>query len=137
MMRRAIRLLLVCLTAAALLALCACAPASEEAESPVPSESTESPEASDGAKESEEPEVSQEPQVISLDETAKIGALSYGRELYQYRGQDVSRLYYYYIPSTYQEGDKLPLMLTLHGSGSNASVQLQWGQWVECAEREL
>ena len=27
-------------------------------------------------------------------------------------------------------------MLTLHGSGSNASVQLQWGQWVECAERE-
>ena len=136
MMRRAIRLLLVCLTAAALLALCACTPASEEAESLVPSESTESPEASDGAKESEEPEVSQEPQVISLDETAKIGALSYGRELYQYRGQDVSRLYYYYIPSTYQEGDKLPLMLTLHGSGSNASVQLQWGQWVECAERE-
>lgn len=81
MMRRAIRLLLVCLTAAALLALCACTPASEEAESLVPSESTESPEASDGAKESEEPEGSQEPQVISLDETAKIGALSYGREL--------------------------------------------------------
>ena len=103
MMRRAIRLLLVCLTAAALLALCACTQRRRRRKA-LCRLSTESPEASDGAKESEEPEGSQEPQVISLDETAKIGALSYGRELYQYRGQDVSRLYYFYIPSAYQEG---------------------------------
>ena len=135
-MRRALHILLACLTATVLLALCACAPSSEGTESPVPSEGIESPEGSESGGPSEGPEVSQEPQVIHLDETAKIGELAYGRELYQYRGQDVSRLYYYYIPSTYQEGDKFPLMLTLHGSGSNATVQMQWGQWIDCAERE-
>ena len=135
MMRRAMRIILLCMTAAAILALCACSPADGKAKQPLPT-----PEETERLTQPEETaqqeELEQEPQVIPLDETAKIGELGYGRELYQYRQQDVSRLYYYYIPSTYQEGDKLPLMLTLHGSGSNATVQMQWGQWIDRAEQE-
>lgn len=135
-MKRMLRVLLACLTALALFTLCACGPSSEGPDDSTPPDETETVQGSDAVEESEEPEVSQEPQEIPLGDDATVGELAYGREVYEYRRQQVSRLYYYYIPSTYQKGDRLPLMLTLHGSGSNATTQLQWGQWVECAERE-
>lgn len=48
----------------------------------------------------------------------------------------LSRLYYYYIPSTYNPHHKTPLMITLHGSGYNAQLQLLDSHFVELAERE-
>lgn len=121
------------LAAAALLLLCSCAPAPGGLDSPPPSGTPAgTPQPSAGP----DTQPSQKPLEIPLGSTAKVGELAYGREVYRYRGQDVSRLYYYYIPSTYRQGERLPLMLTLHGSGSNASIQLQWGDWVNCAERE-
>lgn len=76
------------------------------------------------------------PEIITLKESAVLGELCYGRELYNYMGQSVSRLYYYYIPSTYQEGEKLPLMFSLHGSGSNATFNRMETNWIEYAEEE-
>lgn len=118
-------------------ALCSCTPSTQLPEQSPPLETAAGPsDVSSRPGTPHEPESPQEPMVIPLRDTAKVGELAYGRELYRYRGQDVSRLYYYYIPSTYRAGDRLPLMLTLHGSGSNASVQLQWGDWVNRAEQE-
>lgn len=140
-MRYALRIFAVCLTAAVLAGLCACA-SPPEAENTAPAAPTQSAAQPDGGASSdapeppEEPEASKEPEAIPLGEDAAVGELAWGREVYEYRRQRVSRLYYYYIPSEYQRGEKLPLMLTLHGSGSNAATQLQWGQWVECAQRE-
>jgi polyhydroxybutyrate depolymerase len=122
-----------------LLALCSCAPSAQAPEQSPPPETAAQPSApapTQTPEPTQVPEPTQAPMEIPLGETAKVGELACGRELYRYRGQDVSRLYYYYIPSTYQAGERLPLMLTLHGSGSNASIQLQWGDWVSLAERE-
>ncbi|MDD6160411.1 MAG: hypothetical protein PUB51_04700 [Oscillospiraceae bacterium] len=55
---------------------------------------------------------------------------------YTYWKQDVERLYYYYIPSTYQPGTRLPLVLALHGSGANALSQLYESDMEALAERE-
>ena len=55
---------------------------------------------------------------------------------YTYWNQEVERQYYYYIPSTYAPGDKMPLMLALHGSGANALSQLYESNMEELAERE-
>ncbi len=76
------------------------------------------------------------PEDITLREGAKPGELCYGRALYNYMGRNVSRKYYYYIPSDYQEGEKLPLMFSLHGSGSNATINRLETNWVEYAEEE-
>lgn len=127
-MKHTVRLISLLLTLAMLLSLCACRSSSAQPEpSPTPSTSVE-PEP--------EPEPSGEPKAIPLSDGAKIGELSYGRELYRYLGQEVSRLYYYYIPSTYQEGEKLPLMFSLHGSGSNATISRLETNWVKYAEQE-
>lgn len=69
-------------------------------------------------------------------ETFSLGRLTRGEALYEYDGQQVTRKFFYYIPSTYTEGDRLPLMLSLHGSGSNATMQLGEGRWVDYAEQE-
>lgn len=69
-------------------------------------------------------------------EAFSIGRLARGEAHYQYAGQQVTRKFYYYIPSTYVEGNALPLMLSLHGSGSNATMQLNEGRWVDYAEEE-
>lgn len=50
--------------------------------------------------------------------------------------QGISRLYTYYVPSTYTPGDKLPLMITLHGRAFNAAQQLEDSKFEELAERE-
>lgn len=65
-----------------------------------------------------------------------IGELATGSRTYTYSDQEVERQYSYYIPSGYQPGDKLPLMLTLHGSGSNARGQLFESHMKDLAERE-
>lgn len=65
-----------------------------------------------------------------------LGQLTSDSKTYTYWNQDVERQYYYYIPSTYQAGDKLPLMLALHGSGSNALSQLYESNMEELAEQE-
>lgn len=49
--------------------------------------------------------------------------------------QGVSRLYSYYIPSTFN-GKRMPIMLALHGSGGNAEIQMAAGNYAEIAERE-
>ena len=86
-MKHTVRLISLLLTLAMLLSLCACRSSSAQPEpSPTPSTSVE-PEP--------EPEPSGEPKAIPLSDGAKIGELSYGRELYRYLGQEVSRLYYY------------------------------------------
>ena len=66
----------------------------------------------------------------------KIGTLSVAWKNYEYSGQQVSRRYYYYIPSTYQEGEPLPLMISLSGSGTNTLFQMNEGKWNELAEKE-
>lgn len=55
---------------------------------------------------------------------------------YTYWNQDVERQYYYYIPSYYEPGQKMPLMLALHGSGANALSQLYESNMEELAEKE-
>lgn len=65
-----------------------------------------------------------------------LGDLASDSMTYTYWDQEVERLYYYYIPSYYKPGDKLPLMLALHGSGSNALSQLYESNMEELAEQE-
>lgn len=65
-----------------------------------------------------------------------VGELATGSRTYTYAEQEVEREYFYYIPSTYRSGDKLPLMLTLHGSGSNARGQLYESDMKDLAEQE-
>lgn len=65
-----------------------------------------------------------------------LGELTSDSMTYTYWNQEVERQYYYYIPSTYQPGERLPLMLALHGSGSNALSQLYESDMEELAERE-
>ena len=80
------------------------------------------------------PEETPEPTPTLPDEVApdKIGELADARMNFQ----GISRLYTYYIPSTYQEGDKLPLMITLHGRAFNAEQQLADSQFDKMAEEE-
>ncbi|MBO4873001.1 MAG: hypothetical protein J5496_06265 [Lachnospiraceae bacterium] len=66
----------------------------------------------------------------------KIGSLGIAWKTYQYAGQEVCRRYYYYIPSSYQKGEPLPLMISLPGSGTSASFQMNEGKWKDLAERE-
>lgn len=77
-----------------------------------------------------------EPEEISLSEGAKAGELSHGRKVYVYMGHRVSRLFYYYIPSTYKEGETLPVMISLHGAGANATLHKIESNWIEYAERD-
>lgn len=67
------------------------------------------------------------------DLVLKTGALTRAERTYTYNGSDVVRKFYYYIPSSYQ-GEPLPIMLSLHGSGSNAYSQLLESRWHEYAE---
>lgn len=69
-------------------------------------------------------------------EAFALGRLARGEALYEYAGQQVNRRFFYYIPSTYVQGGRLPLMLSLHGSGSNATMQLAEGRWTDYAEQE-
>lgn len=62
----------------------------------------------------------------------KIGELADARMTFQ----GISRLYTYYVPSTYKVGDRLPLMISLHGQGLNAAQQLKDSQFDVLAERE-
>lgn len=62
----------------------------------------------------------------------QIGVLADARMNFQ----GISRLYTYYVPSTYKPGDKLPLMITLHGRAFNAKQQLADSKFHELAERE-
>lgn len=64
------------------------------------------------------------------------GVLTSDSAVYTYSGQQVARRWFYYIPSTWQEGQRLPLVFSLHGSGENASMQLNEGKWTELAEQE-
>lgn len=129
-MKRIVRLFCILLILALLFSLCACGPASGRQD---PSPSPTGSEAPSKKPEKEEPP---EPKVIPLRDGVKIGELAYGRELYKYLGKEVSRLYYYYIPSTYREGERLPLMFSLHGSGSSATVNLLETNWIKYAEQE-
>lgn len=113
-------LLMVC-------ALCACSGGN------VPAPSKE-PAPTETVKPTATPEPSPEPLSIPLSDGAEIGKVGVGREVYKYLMRTVSRLYYYYIPSTYQEGDRLPLMFSLHGSGSSARMHMEETQWVKFAE---
>ena len=61
-----------------------------------------------------------------------IGKLSEARVNFQ----GISRLFSYYIPSGYVPGDKLPLMITLHGRSFNARQQLLDSRFDAIAERE-
>lgn len=75
-----------------------------------------------------------EPTLTLPDEIVpdKIGQLADARINFQ----GISRLYSYYIPSTYQSGDKFPLMITLHGRAFNATQQLADSQFDKMAESE-
>ena len=124
---------LLLLASAALLAmpllLSGCGQASAPAQSQVPAPS--------GSQPAPEPPAPSEPvQVGPHVERFSIGRLTRGEGIYEYAGQQVTRKFYYYIPSTYTEGERLPLMLSLHGSGSNATMQLNEGRWTEYAEQE-
>jgi len=66
----------------------------------------------------------------------KIGKIGEGSVKKTYNGQEIERVYYYYIPTAYSPDVKMPLMLVLHGSGSNALWQLGETNFVEIAERE-
>lgn len=46
------------------------------------------------------------------------------------------RTYQYYIPSSYQEGQPMPLMLSYHGAGSYGLGQMVYSGFHELAERE-
>lgn len=64
------------------------------------------------------------------------GELAMDSMTYTYWDQEVERQYHYYIPSTYEPGDKLPLFLALHGSGANAYSQLYESNMEDLAEQE-
>lgn len=49
---------------------------------------------------------------------------------------DVERTFQYYVPSSYQEGQSMPLMLTYHGAGSYGLGQMMYSGFHELAERE-
>lgn len=107
-----------------------------------PSAPSEIPQVSEPPQISEPPEETVQSGLVSssqqklLDATFGKGFACRARLEYVYAGQTVSRLFYYYIPSTWEAGDRLPLMFSLHGSGSSAQVQLYWGNWAALAERE-
>lgn len=86
--------------------------------------------------ESTAPTPSQAPIAGPFVDIFSLGRLAQGEALYEYAGQQVRRRFFYYIPSTYSEGERLPLMLSLHGSGSNATMQLGEGRWVDYAEQK-
>jgi len=65
-----------------------------------------------------------------------LGELASDSKTYTYWDKDVERLFYYYIPSTYKPGEKLPLVLALHGSGANAFSQLYESDMEDLAEQE-
>jgi len=70
---------------------------------------------------------------ISVEVPADIiGKLSDARMNFQ----GISRLFSYYVPSSYVSGGKLPLMITLHGRSFNAQQQLLDSRFVAIAERE-
>ena len=102
-------------------------------ETPAPSPEQEP---SAPAPESTAPVLSPPPPEGPRVEAFSIGRLARGEASYQYAGQQVTRRFYYYIPSTYVEGTALPLMLSLHGSGSNATMQLSESRWTDYAEEE-
>lgn len=123
------------LFAATFLLACACTAAEPvQSEIPSPTQSlTPSPSASEEPSKKPLPETSP----VSPEENwAKIGRLERKYLVYEYSGQTIARWFYYYIPSSYQPGDRLPLMFTLHGSASNASYQMNDGNWINYAEQE-
>ena len=130
-----------CLTLALALSvgcgLCACAPSGNAVPSgsALPPVRSEAPALSAAPAEvpSSSPAV---PAEITLAESARPGQLCFARRTYRYLGQDVSRLYYYYIPSDYQSGERLPLMVSLHGSGSSATLNRLETDYVRYAEDE-
>lgn len=114
----------------ATLLLCGCSsinaqPTSSPTSSPTPSP-TATPVPSAVPSPSPEPTL---PPEVAPDQ---IGVLADARMSFQ----GISRLYTYYVPSTYQEGDHMPLMITLHGRAFNAKQQLLDSKFEELAERE-
>lgn len=117
--------------------------APEETPSATPTTTpTEAPteEPSPSPSPSPSPEPAAEPDQPPVDELGENWAAvgETGREYltYTYAGQTVYRWFSYYIPTSYEPGDQLPLMLTLHGSTSNAAMQMSDGDWVRYAEQE-
>ncbi|MDD6161112.1 MAG: hypothetical protein PUB51_08310 [Oscillospiraceae bacterium] len=133
-MRQIAKFAAILLALALAFSLCACGGKPAQ---PEPSQ-TPSPSAEPSAEPSVEPspEPSAEPQEIPLHDAFQVGKLTYGRKVYRYMGRDVSRLYRFYVPPSYQEGDKLPLMLSLHGSGSSATGNMVESNWLKYAEEE-
>ena len=133
-MKKSVRF--ACLTLAMALSLgcvlCACGP-TQGAAPPESAAPAASPSASPDAAPSASPAV---PSEITLAESARPGQLCFARRTYRYLGQEVSRLYYYYIPSDYQSGERLPLMFSLHGSGSSATLNRLETNYVRYAEEE-
>lgn len=108
---------------AALLLLCGCSnTAAQPSATPSPAAEVTPP------PETAEPTPALPPEVAP----DQIGALADARMNFQ----GISRLYSYYIPSAYQDGAKLPLMITLHGRAFNAVQQLADSKFDQLAERE-
>lgn len=132
------KILTAAVLAAAFLLGCACGSS--------PAGSSQAPEATPSAQPSEKPSskpakptglpLPEEPPVSAVDGWAEVGALGRTYMVYEYSGQQVARWFYYYIPSTYQPGEKLPLMFTLHGSTANATYQINDGNWQQYAEQK-
>ena len=115
--------------------LCACSGAAKPTPSPsAPAEeSSKAPESEPPTPAAPEPTVSPAPTPEPALEL-KTGSLERAERTYTYSGQEVERKFYYYIPSAWQEGERLPIMLSLHGSGSNAYSQLLESRYHEFAE---
>lgn len=86
---------------------------------------------------------------LTLDARATVGSGPLldinDRSVFDQPGQYVSetlsfnegeRTYQYYVPSTYQEGQPIPLMLSYHGAGSYGLGQMVYSGFHELAERE-
>lgn len=65
-----------------------------------------------------------------------LGQTSFAWKTYYYSGREVARRYYYYIPSSYTIGERLPLVFTLPGTATTAEFQISQGHWTQLAEKE-
>lgn len=124
------------LLALVLLFTCAaCGDNSAGSSTGTPAPTSSSPAPTSSATPSPSPSAEPGPGSPTAD-TLVTGELATASATYTYGKHTVERYYYYYLPSTYQAGDKLPVVLSLHGSGENAEMQLNEGKWTELAEEE-
>ena len=115
--------------------LCACSGAAKPSQSPSAPAGSDSPKPTDTPAPTATPEPAATPEPTPEPPlTLKTGSLERAERTYTYSGQEVARKFYYYIPSIWQEGERLPIMLSLHGSGSNAYSQLLECRYQDFAE---